>query len=497
MSPNKDTLQKLFQEYYIMAIPQFAPALAHRIKADPQHDQALNDEGYVWDRKQVVYQHPRMGAIVALPNGMFIWMIGNFGKVLKNPDKLSIWINGRNEEFIGKYMQAMGQTSDDIKFGGEGERSKPYNPTPVEKGDPTDQAIAKLRKQAGPKKALPSDLMISLGQSAKKDGNQKMLDFLKTMNPIMENTIKRSQLDALIREIVRGIVKEGYNPDDNLVYDLADKAWGRQQWSIRKQKSSEHGTVYQLSFSQPHSRFLWKTPDGNWKALDPKTHKWNDIQGNVGEMTTTGAVSPVMTPKAFKKGPMEEGKKCRIKGCGGNVKTPPETRAGLGGLCAKHVDSQTDRERQSGEHSKMINWIHTGKHELPEEQIDEMTTTGAVDGYNVPGAFSKKGGSHKGVEGSAALGYTLTPQGEKEMQRKADKLLNEKQKVDEASGFGKKFDAAQRHYDNMSPPDDDQTIECDECGEDAHVYDHGKRGGYWWMRAKCHHCGNEMSKDNI
>lgn len=60
-----------------------------------------------------------------------------------------------------------------------------------------------------------------------------------------------------------------------------------------------------------------------------------------------------------------QGGKCRIKGCGGTVKSPPETRAGLGGLCAKHVESQKDQEHRSGEHSKMINWIHTGKHELP------------------------------------------------------------------------------------------------------------------------------------
>jgi hypothetical protein len=122
-------------------------------------------------------------------------------------------------------------------------------------------------------------------------------------------------------------------------------------------------------------------------------------------------------------------KKCRIKGCSGSVKEPAETRAGLGGLCAKHVQSQQDQEHRSGEHSKMINWIHTGKHELPEEKLEEMTTTGDVSGYNVPSAFARKGGSKKGVEGSAALGYTLTPAGEKEMQRVGDRLLESKQPV--------------------------------------------------------------------
>jgi hypothetical protein len=66
------------------------------------------------------------------------------------------------------------------------------------------------------------------------------------------------------------------------------------------------------------------------------------------------------------------------------------------------------------------------EYEVP---LKEMTTTGAVDGYNVPSAFSGKGGSKKGVAGSAALGYTLTAAGEKEMQRKGDRLLENEQPV--------------------------------------------------------------------
>lgn len=87
------------------------------------------------------------------------------------------------------------------------------------------------------------------------------------------------------------------------------------------------------------------------------------VSGIFKEMTATAAVSPVSTPKAFVK-----------------------------------------------------------KNKQEEEKIDEMTTTGAVSGYNVPGAFSRKGGSKSGVEGSAALGYDLTPIGKQEMERPADKL---------------------------------------------------------------------------
>jgi hypothetical protein len=500
MPHNPEAVKKLFQEYYILGVPQFAAALPHRIMAEPQHHQAIVDGGYVWDEKNVVYTDPRLGSIVALPNDQFIWMLGNFGKVLKNPDKLNIWVNGRNEEFLSKLMVAMGQGSEgDVSFSGTGERGAEYTPKPVNKGDETDQLIAKLKKQVK-NGSLPSDVMIDVGMKAKKDNNEKLLAFLKTVKPMNENKIKRSQLDSLVREIVKGIVKEGWNQQENdELYDLADMAWGKQNWVVKKQKTSQHGTVYQLSFNTPISRFLWKSPEGKWKALDPKTRQWNDIQ-SVSEMTTTGAVAGYATPFAFKKkkGPMEEAKKkCRIKGCTGSVKEPAETRAGLGGLCAKHVASQVEREKQSGEHSKMINWIHTGKHELPEEKLDEMTTTGDVAGYNVPGAFSKRGGSERGIKGSESLGYTLTPQGKKEMHRPADKLTEKKNEINEASGLGGNFDKAQRAYDNMSPPEDPPTVACDECGEDADVVDQGSRSGHWWWKAVCPHCGHKMEADNF
>lgn len=61
-----------------------------------------------------------------------------------------------------------------------------------------------------------------------------------------------------------------------------------------------------------------------------------------------------------------------------------------------------------------------------EETIDEDTTTSAVSGYNIPGAFASKGGSKKGIAGSAALGYELTNQGKKDMSRPADKIYEGK-----------------------------------------------------------------------
>lgn len=56
------------------------------------------------------------------------------------------------------------------------------------------------------------------------------------------------------------------------------------------------------------------------------------------------------------------------------------------------------------------------------KNIKEMTTTGAVSGYNIPAAFSRRGGSDRGVEGSRKLGFELTPLGKKQMNKQGDKI---------------------------------------------------------------------------
>jgi hypothetical protein len=55
-----------------------------------------------------------------------------------------------------------------------------------------------------------------------------------------------------------------------------------------------------------------------------------------------------------------------------------------------------------------------------EETIDEMTTTSAVSGYNVPGAFTNKMNRRDRIE---VLGYKMTPEGNKEYNKPGDKKL--------------------------------------------------------------------------
>lgn len=58
-----------------------------------------------------------------------------------------------------------------------------------------------------------------------------------------------------------------------------------------------------------------------------------------------------------------------------------------------------------------------------DENISEMTTSGAAGSYNIPQAFSRRGASEKGIAGSAKLGYELTSAGKKELNRTPDKMI--------------------------------------------------------------------------
>jgi hypothetical protein len=220
------------------------------------------------------------------------------------------------------------------------------------------------------------------------------------------STVSSNQLTELVRAIVQTVVSEmerpwhgdAHNlpnlaPHDNISLDstaikMATKLWGEQGFDVYRAKESAEGHVF-LMRGNDHKRYgLWKGNDGSWKYLQtpsPGVKKWVDVPADkLAEMTGTGAVAGFASPMAFSKRKVNE---------------------------SEVSDSLTEYEVKD------------------DEPLEEMTTTGAVDGYNVPSAFSGKGGSKKGVAGSAALGYTLTAAGEKEMQRKGDRLLENEQPV--------------------------------------------------------------------
>lgn len=61
-----------------------------------------------------------------------------------------------------------------------------------------------------------------------------------------------------------------------------------------------------------------------------------------------------------------------------------------------------------------------------QEELDEITTTGNVAGYNIPMAFQGNNPKNKARKKGIAtqLGMQLTPRGEKDLNRPADKMEN-------------------------------------------------------------------------
>lgn len=64
--------------------------------------------------------------------------------------------------------------------------------------------------------------------------------------------------------------------------------------------------------------------------------------------------------------------------------------------------------------------------EMVQKELDEMTTTGNVAGYNVPMAFQGNNPKNKARKKGIAtqLGMQLTPRGQKDLDRPADKMEN-------------------------------------------------------------------------
>ena len=71
--------------------------------------------------------------------------------------------------------------------------------------------------------------------------------------------------------------------------------------------------------------------------------------------------------------------------------------------------------------------------QIIEEELNEMTTTGNVAGYNIPMAFQGNNQKNKARKKGIAtqLGMQLTPRGKQDMERPADKLNEGKMRYHE------------------------------------------------------------------
>jgi hypothetical protein len=145
------------------------------------------------------------------------------------------------------------------------------------------------------------------------------------------STISSNQLNELVRVVVRMFVNEAKAVDKDYwkAHEIGQMLWGK-NWAVNQSKASKDGRVFKFNSSdwRPNmstkdfmssidkgmkvSRFLWQTPEGNWKSLDPKTKKWSDVNltdnpsENVEEMTGTGAVAGFASPMAFSKRKVKE-----------------------------------------------------------------------------------------------------------------------------------------------------------------------------------------------
>jgi len=86
----------------------------------------------------------------------------------------------------------------------------------------------------------------------------------------------------------------------------------------------------------------------------------------------------------------------------------------------KEIKDSKLKEMTSTAGASPVTGPNAFKEKTDEETIEEMTTTSAVSGYNVPGAFTNRMNRKNRIE---VLGYTMTPEGNKEYNRAGDRKL--------------------------------------------------------------------------
>ena len=310
-----------------------------------EYDYSFNDQGYHNESKYADDDQ----AIYILPNGILVWIWAkSLARGFNTPEAFSKWLigsekypSGKGNKFIEIYNQAIGAapksskgTEDRMVHGDEEIPSEPPTvPVPDRSTiappiSEVDKIIVMAKKKAGSSGRLPADDIIDLYQKSKtleKPEQEKLMNFVKTLRTMKENFIKKSSLETLIQEIVKGVVKEAKwndydgttdlkkyggrqvkgwemddtggsnNPhEDGWVETMANKIWkdptnigqkynrGGSKWTINRVENAKTGeTVYHLKKVQTveRSRFIVKR-NGQWFYLEispDNTKKWIEI----------------------------------------------------------------------------------------------------------------------------------------------------------------------------------------------------------------------------
>ena len=286
----------------------------------------------------------------------------------------------------------------------------------------------------------------------------------------MNDFIKKQELKSLIQEIVKCVTTEiaqmgEVDPTEKKIEDTANKLWKdptrNANWKVVKTGKVKAGNMYSTVYR------LEKAPsDGQLKSIINRGDKWYyadkdkwvELPGfGMKEQSMAAAAGPVTGPMTFKKKPVEENEFDGKKFPKHNAKVSSSEMKEAEGIArqifgnemkdiqfhSKSLDGRTSffRINIGSTYYRWLSknssgqWQYTDdggvrsnwKPFSPETSLTEMTTTGTgTTGYNVPGAFSRKGGSKAGVQGSRKLGYELTPIGKDEMNLKADELYEGK-----------------------------------------------------------------------
>ena len=459
---------------------------------------------------------------------------------------------------------------------------------PTETGSEAEKIIKTLYKQAkiDPKAKLskqnpiriPTDDIIDLWKRAKAmppEEGEKLIAFLKSgaILPLMEGHIAKHQLEHLIEHIVGGIVgevekakkkakdkKKGSSLGD---FEKKEASHLKKQAASDKKKTAGMNRVpavqpgenaYGMPLGNTHSQMDWDSggEKGNIPGrgseqqwLEDLANKlWKDPE-DIGHSHQGWKVKRVV--------PHGEGTKAYLLTL---TKQYHKSRIFVNKNGRWFWTDPIDRHNGWQE----VEGPQTEPSIEQEETLDEMTTTSGgggssagTPGYLVPGAFGRKMSNRKGhIE---VLGYTMTPQGEKEYNKSGDKLYeaikaNIKKMIresivqkpeggkcpncgkdvwpkdamvcssckkrlpaksepkpgskgvgvvplqQEASGLGADFDRAQRQYDAQMPKEEPE-IECPECGGNGFIKDKGHKGSTYWWSAECQDCGHQWGDDNF
>ena len=300
---------------------------------------------------------------------------------------------------------------------------------------------AKLSKQAPVR--LTSDQILDLYQRAKSlapEEGQKLIAFLKSGAIIQDDTFSEgkmlnSQLKDLLEHIVQGVVREvdgakkkastkgpkgpktpqrmdwetdaeepSYGKPNNInkwIEGVANKLWhgpsdigrGQMGWRVSQTREHPEGPVYMVSKSKKVEQTrLFANRNGQWYYFNP------DADINDRKWKPLGAA--------------------------------PETEPSI------------EQEQSCAAGAGPVTGPNAFKKKSKYHPLEEMTTTSGgggssagTPGYNIPGAWSG-GNMEKNKKHIEVLGYTLTPQGKKEMKRAGDKLYENTEKTKSCQNCG-------------------------------------------------------------